>query len=308
MRATRHTQDTFFFWLIVVTLAACLCTTSLLAAEPGPLRILLTNDDGYSAPGINALRESLLAAGHEVTVVAPLSNQSGSGMRVTIGGKLDYKEQSPGVWYVDGSPADAVLVGLLHLMNDAPPDIVVSGANFGPNLGYANSSGTVGAATMAMYVGFPAIAISVGIDPSERDAQPIPFPSTFVAFSGAADLVTELLSDLQEARAEGGGLLPEHTILNVNYPAAEPDDIEGVRLVSATWDPGVRIEYVESGQGGQLEVQLQAADPGEADSDDVDWQWFARGYVTIGVLDGKSDAGEPLREAVARQLSMIERQ
>jgi 5'-nucleotidase len=281
-----------------------LCTTSLLAAEATPLRLLLTNDDGYSSPGIRAVREALLAAGHDVVLVAPLSNQSGSGMRVTIGGKLDYKEQWPGVWFVDGSPADAVLVALLHVMKNEPPDIVVSGANFGPNLGYANSSGTVGAATMAMYLGLPAVAISVGIDSSEHDAVPIPFPSTFSAFAGAADLVVELLGDLQEGRADRGNLLPEHTILNVNYPAAEPEEISGIRLVPATWDPGVRVQYVESETAGQLEVQLRVLEPGEANNNGPDWHWFARGYVTISVLDGKSDAGLAVRDDVARILSI----
>ena len=86
-----------------------------------------------------------------------------------------------------GSPADSVLVGLLHILQGETPDIVISGANFGPNLGYASSSGTVGAATMAMHVGIPAIAVSVGIDPAEYSATPIPFPSTFGAFDGAAE-------------------------------------------------------------------------------------------------------------------------
>ena len=199
-----------------------------------PLRILLTNDDGYDSPGIKIVHESLLAAGHDVTLVAPLSNQSGSGARVTTNGSLDFKEQSKGVWSVDGSPADSVLVALLHILKDKSPDIVISGANFGPNLGYARSSGTVGAAIMAMYVGLPAIAISVGVDPSEYGAEPIPFPSTLRAFDGAAGLTLKLIDDLQEARIDNGRLLPEHTILNVNYPAAYPDEINGVRVVPAT--------------------------------------------------------------------------
>ena len=164
-------------------------------ASAAPLRILLTNDDGFAAPGIKAVHASLTAAGHEVILVAPLGNQSGSGMRVSTQGKLDYKEQSPGVWSVDGSPADAVLVGLLHLMKEDAPDIVISGANFGPNLGYAYSSGTLGAATMAMYAGVPSIAISVGVSPAEYAAKPYPFPSTFMAFAGAADLAVKLVDD-----------------------------------------------------------------------------------------------------------------
>ena len=86
-----------------------------------PLRILLTNDDGFDSPGIQAVHDSLVAAGHEVILVAPLGNQSSSGMRVITHGKLDYQEHAPGVWPVDGSPADAVLVALLHIMKEDAP-------------------------------------------------------------------------------------------------------------------------------------------------------------------------------------------
>ena len=306
MSVTRDTYDKTLITLLVVTLAACLWATNVPADEAKPLRVLLTNDDGYNSPGIMAVRESLLAAGHEVVLVAPMSNQSGSGMRVTISGMLDFSEASPGIWHVDGTPADAVLVALQQLMKDEPPDIIVSGANFGPNLGYASSSGTVGAATMAMYLGFPAIAVSVGVSASEADAEPVPFPSTFAAFAGAAELIVELLDDLRAARADYGDLLPAHALLNVNYPPAGPDAIQGVRVVPVSWDPGVRIQYVESEAGSQFQVQLSGADPGETDEEDLEWQWFARGYVTISVLDGKPDAPPFLRDAVSGRLSSIE--
>ena len=146
----------------IVVVASCLVMFGLMpqeaSAETRHLRILLTNDDGYNTPGIQAVRSALLESGHDVTLVAPLENQSGSGARVTSSGVLQYKQQSDGVWSVDGSPADSVLVGLLHIMKEQAPDLVISGANFGQNPGYAINSGTVGAATVAMYAGFPAIA------------------------------------------------------------------------------------------------------------------------------------------------------
>ncbi|MDH3432447.1 MAG: 5'/3'-nucleotidase SurE [Gammaproteobacteria bacterium] len=308
MSTTRRVNHALFLAVIVVGLVVPGRAMHLLAAEVTPLRILLTNDDGYDTPGIKSVREFLVAAGHDVTVVAPLRNQSGSGIRVTTQGTLDYKEQSTGVWSVDGSPADSVLVGLFHIMADQAPDMVVSGANFGPNLGYAGSSGTVGAATMAMYAGLPAIAISVGIDPSERDARPIPFPSTFRAFAGAAETTVRLISDLQEARIDHGNLLPERTILSVNYPAAKPEDIAGILVLPATWDSGVRINYEETGETGQLQIRLQLIDPDTAADDNADWHSFARGYVTVSILDGDSDAGESMREAISQRLPMIRQQ
>ncbi len=290
---------------VIVGLLGSGCAAQIADAEPASLRILLTNDDGYDTPGINAVRETLLAAGHDVTLVAPLSNQSGSGIRVTTQGVLDYMEHSAGVWSVDGSPADSVLVGLLHIMQGEAPDIVVSGANFGPNLGYAGSSGTVGAATMAMYAGIPAIAVSVGIDASEYDATPFPFPSTLGAFAGAAEFTSKLIRDLQETRKVGGGLLPEKTILNVNYPPVKPEALEGVRVLQATWDAGVRIAYEETGEAGQLAVRLQLLDAGVPQDDDADWQWLSRGYVAITVLDGNTDAGESFRFAMSSRLSAL---
>ncbi len=296
-------------WLVIAVFVSLIgpgCAAQVLDAEPASLRILLTNDDGYDTPGINAVRKTLLAAGHDVTLVAPLSNQSGSGMRVTTQGVLDYTEHSQGIWSVDGSPADSVLVGLLHIMQGEVPDIVVSGANFGPNLGYASSSGTVGAATMAMHVGIPAIAVSVGIDPSEYNATPYPFPSTLGAFDGAAEFTLKLIRDLQETQKVSGNLLPEKTILNVNYPAVQPEELEGVRVLQATWDAGVRIAYEETGEAGQVAVRLQLLEAGAPDSDDADWQWLSRGYVTITVLDGNTDAGESSRYAISPRLLALE--
>ena len=103
-------------------------------------------------------------------------------------------------------------------------------------------------------------------------------------------------------------MLPEHTILNVNYPAADPEEIKGVRVSQATWDAGVRIAYEDSGEPGKLKIRLQLIEPGVANSDDVDWQWFSRGYITISVLDGNSDAGASLRDAISHRLSTTGRQ
>jgi 5'/3'-nucleotidase SurE len=295
-------------WLVVAVFAALAgpgCAAQELDAEPASLRILLTNDDGYDAPGIKAVHEALVAAGHYVTLVAPQTDQSGSGMRVSTQGTLDYERHDEGIWSVDGSPADSVLVGLLHIMQSEPPDLVVSGANFGPNLGYASSSGTVGAATMAMHVGIPAIAISVGIDPAEYATTPIPFPSTFAAFDGAAEFAVKLIRDLQETREEGSSLLPDKAVLNVNYPAVKPEELQGVRVLQAVWDVGVRIAYKEAEEAGRLSVQLELLDAGAPDDGDADWQWLSRGYITISVLDGNSDAGEALRGSVSSRLSVL---
>jgi len=305
MRTVNFISRRLLLAVVSASLVLFGCATQLVAAEISPLRILLTNDDGYDTPGIKAVRAALIRAGHDVTLVAPLENQSSSGARVTTRGTLGYKEQSPGIWSVDGSPADSVLVGLLHIMGDESPDLVVSGANFGQNPGYAINSGTVGAATVAMYAGFPAIAVSVGVDLSEAGAKPYPFPSTLKAFAGAAELSVNLIGDLQKTHADTGELLPGHTILNVNYPALDPEEIKGIRVVQAARTSGVRFDYEDSPEAGQLKIRILPIEPGEAGNSDADWQMFARGFVTISVLNGDWDAGQSLRDGISARLSTL---
>ncbi|AOR36419.1 hypothetical protein BFF78_39960 [Streptomyces fodineus] len=104
------------------------------ATAPRPLRILLTNDDGYDAPGIRMLYDRLTAAGHDVTIVAPLTNQSGAGTRLSSAPTIGVRHPQPKVWAVDGSPADAVGFALAAVFAHGAPDLVVSGTNSGPNL------------------------------------------------------------------------------------------------------------------------------------------------------------------------------
>ena len=302
MKADRHIDHAPLLAIAIFSFVSFGWATTLPADERTPLRILLTNDDGYDAPGIKAVHSTLVAAGHEVTIIAPATNQSGSGVRVTTRGIIGYKEQAPGVWSVEGSPADSVLMALRHILKDDWPDFVVSGANFGQNLAYGSSSGTVGAATMAMYAGLPAIAISVGVNRSEYNAKPTPFPSTLKAFAGAAELTLNIIDDLQASRAGNGGLLPEHTLLNVNYPAADPEQIKGVRVVQAGRGFGARINYEETGQPGRLNIRLQLTNSESTEVGDL--QFFARGFATISVLDGDWDAGELLRATISERLSI----
>lgn len=158
---------------------------------------------------------------------------------------------------------------------------------------------------MAMHVGIPAIAISVGMNPAEYAATPIPFPSTFAAFDGAAEFVVQLISDLQETRDEGNSLLPDRAVVNVNYPAVTREALQGVRLLQAAWDVGVRLAYTDTEEAGRLSVQMQLLDAGAPAEADADWQWLVRGYITISVLDGNTDAGEALRGSISSRLSIL---
>ncbi len=133
------------------------------------LQILVTNDDGVGAPGINAAVRALSALPHtKVTVVAPLTNESGSAAKVT-GGTLSVTDARTASGYpakaVAGYPADTIIWALDDNGVTQRPDLVVSGINLGQNIGpLAALSGTVGAAETALARGIPALAVSQGID------------------------------------------------------------------------------------------------------------------------------------------------
>lgn len=280
----------------LLALAALAGLPAALPADAGggrALDILLTNDDGFEAPGIRALLAALQAAGHRVTLIAPRTNQSGASERISTG-PVVYREEAPGIWAVDGSPADAVAVGLSVIRRGRRPDLVVSGANLGQNVGAtANVSGTVGAALMAEYLGVPSIAVSVGMDFAERSAQPVPFPSTLAAFPAAAGFTAELVEALAAAAGDGP-LLPRDAVLNVNYPIVAGSVAggapKGVRFAENGRYSAFTYDYVETGRPGEVRLAFAAEDAPEPDPR-ADTALFAEGFVTITVLDGELAAG-----------------
>lgn len=123
------------------------------------MRILISNDDGYLAPGIIALADALATIA-EVVVVAPDSNRSGASNSLTLDRPLSVQQAANGFYFVNGTPTDCVHVALTGMLG-AQPDLVVSGINNGPNMGDDTLySGTVAAATEGFLFGIPAIAFS----------------------------------------------------------------------------------------------------------------------------------------------------
>lgn len=192
-------------------------------APARPLRILLTSDDGINASGLRTLRDVLCGAGHEVTVVAPTVDRSGTSAALTLnvnmrGIRSEFAcGAGRGVAFaVTGTPSDAVLFGLSVAYGEQPPDLVVSGLNLGQNVGRAvNHSGTVGAAVTAAEEGVPSIAISVGLNMADAGTG---FSQTVAAASHAAAYVKSLAEHLRDTAGEGERLLPDRVALNVNYP------------------------------------------------------------------------------------------
>ncbi len=174
------------------------------------MRILLSNDDGVFAPGINTLKRFLEGIA-EVWVVAPDREKSAASHSITLHRPLKVKKVSERVFSVDGTPTDAVILGINKLL-PGPPDIVVSGINDGPNLGDdVTYSGTVSAAMEGVILGYPSVAVSLVV-------------GSFRNFEVAAEVAVRVVKWVMENG------LPPGTLLNVNVPDVEDaGQIKGVR-------------------------------------------------------------------------------
>jgi 5'-nucleotidase len=254
-------------------------------------RILLTNDDGIYATGINVVGAAL-AEKYDVTVVAPDGNQSGSSHSLTLGDILPIREvtMTCGLkgFSLRGTPTDCILVALLDVMKDNPPDIVVSGCNHGPNVGYdVLYSGTVSAALEGLRQGHPSIALSLdmvhGVEPHH--------------FETAAAVLMEILAK----PAFFDGLVEASAILNVNVPNTPLSDIEGFMItkqgirayenfVDKQYSPRGRAYYWIAGNSGPHDAQ-----PGS------DGYALVSGYVSVTPVNLDLTCDELLKPLEARK-------
>ena len=177
------------------------------------MRILLSNDDGYLAPGLGCLAAAV-GEFADITVVAPDRNRSGASNSLTLATPLRARRAANGFFFVDGTPTDCVILAIAALLTERP-DICVSGVNHGPNMGEdVLYSGTVAAAMEATVIGIPAVAFSyVGRHPEELEGWE----------SGLQAILEGLLKRDR---------FPEHTLFNVNLPAIAPGDVRGIKVTS----------------------------------------------------------------------------
>lgn len=237
-------------------------TTQAEASDvPADLSVLVTNDDGYAAPGIDALVEGLRATpGIQVTVVAPADDRTGTGGQTTEG-ELTTSEVTTASGYeataVDGYPADTVRVALEDL--GLEPDFVVSGVNRGQNLGLVTDvSGTVGAAKEAAARGVPALAVSAGL----ADA---PDYSTAVA---------QALSWIEDHRDELAAGDAEPVATNMNVPTCPDGSVREQVEVPLASESGDEVLPAD-----RVQCASTLADP----MDDV--EAFNNGYVPVTELE-----------------------
>lgn len=180
-------------------------TAPIESGERSPKRVLITNDDGIFSPGLEVLEACAKLVFADVTVVAPATEKSAVGQSITLHDPMRCRKLASKRWSVTGTPADCVLVALGHLMaEDGPPNLVLSGINRGPNLGYdVFYSGTVGGAREGQVKGIPGVALSLAGSG----------PFDFEALSPA---VTAILRNIAAQELDPG------ILLNVNIPPAVP--------------------------------------------------------------------------------------
>ena len=172
------------------------------------MRILVSNDDGYFSPGIALLAERLQKFG-EVTVVAPERDRSGASNSLTLDRPLVMRRAANGFRYVDGTPTDCVHLALTGLVDPAP-DLVISGINFGANMGDDTIySGTVAAASEGFLFGIPSMAVSLA-------------SKTGRYFETAAAVALKLVERFQRAP------MKEPVLLNVNVPDVALGALRGI--------------------------------------------------------------------------------
>jgi len=228
------------------------------------MRILLSNDDGYQAPGLKALAEGLAAIA-TITVVAPERNRSGASNSLTLEHPLRVNTMESGFISVDGTPTDCVHLAITGLLKDEP-DMVVAGINDGANMGDdVLYSGTVAAATEGRFLGFPAMAVSMASHAPEH-------------FDTGARVAREMVERIRQHP------LSADTIINVNVPDLPYRELKGYQAtrlghrhkaepVVKTTDPRGRIIYWVGPAGAE-----QDAGPG------TDFHAVREGYVSVTPL------------------------
>ncbi|MES2787841.1 MAG: 5'/3'-nucleotidase SurE [Pseudomonadota bacterium] len=230
------------------------------------MKILLSNDDGYQAPGIVALYEAIKDL-CDVEVIAPEHNNSAKSNALTLHSPLYVKEAANGFRYVNGTPADCVHVALTGLLGYRP-DLVVSGINNGANMGDDTIySGTVGAAMEGYLFGVPAIAFSqVEKGWGHLDA----------AARKARDLVQRVL---QKHLAESSPWL-----LNVNIPNRAYDEIKPSRVCRLGRRHAAEKVISQTSPHGETMYWIGSSGPAKDDADGTDFHATAQGHVAITPL------------------------
>ncbi|HKX64878.1 MAG TPA: 5'/3'-nucleotidase SurE [Rhizomicrobium sp.] len=181
------------------------------------MRILVTNDDGIHSPGLSVTERIAHSLGDDVWVVAPENEQSGASHSLTLTAPLRLRVMEERRFAVSGTPTDCVMMACLHILKDQPPDLILSGVNWGSNLADdVTYSGTIAAAMEGCALNIPSIALSQCYDESDRHA---------IDWSAAESHGASVVKSLVKAG------WPSGTLINVNFPACPAASVKGVKAV-----------------------------------------------------------------------------
>ncbi|HEX5763337.1 MAG TPA: 5'/3'-nucleotidase SurE [Solirubrobacterales bacterium] len=236
--------------------------------------VLLTNDDGIAAPGLQAARRALRQLdGIEVGVIAPDSNRSATARSITTRSPLGVEEvefeDGDRGFATDGTPVDCVRFADLGLLGGRP-DLIVSGINHGSNLGDdITYSGTVAAAFEGIILGIPAIAVS-----QQSMAGGMGYVSGRFDFGLAAPLTAQLVRRLIEEP------MPPETLVNVNLPAGEATGIEVTKLGKRLYNDELKL-VDEDTESGRRRYEIYGFEPSFEDEEGTDLSAVARGRVSV---------------------------
>jgi 5'-nucleotidase len=236
------------------------------------VRVLLTYDDGISAPGLQAARRAISALdGVEVDVIAPDSNRSAIGRGITTRSPLTVEEvafEDGNVGYAtDGTPVDCVRFAELGLVGGRP-DLIVSGINHGANLGDdITYSGTVAAALEGIVLGIPAVALS-----QQSSHGGLGYVSGNFEFTFAAAFTARLVERLKTEA------MPEATLVNVNFPAGEPTGVEVTRLGKRIYNDELKLVRED---GGRRHYEIYGWQPGYEEIEGTDLYAIAQRRIAV---------------------------
>jgi 5'-nucleotidase len=228
------------------------------------MRILLSNDDGYFAPGLACLAQALSAVA-EVVVVAPERDRSGASNSLTLDRPLSLRQSSSGYYYVNGTPTDCVHLAVTGMLPELP-DMVVSGINHGANMGDDTVySGTVAAATEGFLLGVPSIAVSLASKSAGH-------------YQTAARVVCEIVERCKRDP------FPQPVLLNVNVPDLPWEALKGT--VVTRLGKRHKAEPVVKSQTprGETVYWVGAAGPAQDAGEGTDFHAVAQGLVSITPL------------------------
>lgn len=237
------------------------------------MRVLLTNDDGIAAPGLQAARRALRELdGVQVDVIAPDSNRSATARSITTRAPLSVEEVEFGDgdrgFATEGTPVDCVRFADLGLVGDRP-DLIVSGINHGANLGDdVTYSGTVAAAFEGIVLGIPAVAVS-----QQSGGGGMGYVSGRFDFSYAAPFLAQLVAKLL---AEP---MPPETLINVNCPAGEPGGVEVTKLGKRVYNDELKL--VSEDEDGRRHYEIYGWHPGYEELEGTDLTAISQGRIAV---------------------------